>query len=210
MRKLDLRVVMLMIAAGLMAPALKSAAAESCPMMGSGGGCCAQGEMVAAADEKAAPAAEKDDAAKADVKKADDYPLDVCPVTGEKLGKMGKPYIYNYKGREVRFCCSGCVKKFEKDPASYIKKMDAAIIKKEKASYPLTTCVVSGDKLGEMGEPIDYVARNNHLVRLCCNGCVKKMDKDAKPYLKKLDEAKKAAAKKAAPGEDAKAEVKKS
>jgi len=57
------------------------------------------------------------------------YPLDVCVVSGGKLGAMGDPVIYHYEGREVRFCCSSCVKKFEADPAKYLAKLDAAIAK---------------------------------------------------------------------------------
>jgi hypothetical protein len=53
------------------------------------------------------------------------YPLDSCIVSGEKLGSMGDPIVKVYDGREVRFCCSGCVKKFEADKAGYLAKIDA-------------------------------------------------------------------------------------
>ena len=53
------------------------------------------------------------------------YPLDSCIVSGEKLGGMGEPVVKVYDGREVRFCCSGCVKKFEADKAGYFAKIDA-------------------------------------------------------------------------------------
>ena len=52
--------------------------------------------------------------------------LTTCPVSGEKLGEMGKPYIFEYKGREVKLCCPDCKKDFEKDPAKYMKKIEAA------------------------------------------------------------------------------------
>ena len=53
--------------------------------------------------------------------------LTTCPVSGEKLGgDMGKPYVFEYKGREVKLCCSDCKKDFEKDPAKYMKKIEAA------------------------------------------------------------------------------------
>jgi YHS domain-containing protein len=55
---------------------------------------------------------------------ADTYPLTTCVVSGEKLGEMGAPVVTNYKGAEVRFCCSGCVKKFNADPAKYLTKLD--------------------------------------------------------------------------------------
>jgi YHS domain-containing protein len=55
---------------------------------------------------------------------ADTYPLTTCVVSGEKLGEMGAPVVTNYKGTEVRFCCSGCVKKFNADPDKYLAKLD--------------------------------------------------------------------------------------
>ena len=69
---------------------------------------------------------------------------------------------------------------------------DKDIIEKQKPSYPLKTCVVTGEKLdGEMGPAIDYVYKGR-LIRFCCKGCIKKFEKDPEPYLKKLDEAAKA------------------
>jgi YHS domain-containing protein len=53
----------------------------------------------------------------------DDYPLDVCVVSGEKLGSMGEPFVITHEGTEVRFCCDSCVPKFEKDPAKYLAKL---------------------------------------------------------------------------------------
>ena len=55
------------------------------------------------------------------------YPLTTCVVTGEKLGEMGKPYVHTYEGREVRFCCKGCLKDFNKDPKQFVAKLDAAM-----------------------------------------------------------------------------------
>ena len=59
------------------------------------------------------------------------YPMDVCVVSGEKLGSMGKSpeYIYRTEGqpdRLVVFCCSGCDEDFMKDPADHLAKIDAA------------------------------------------------------------------------------------
>jgi len=114
------------------------------------------------------------------------YPLDKCIVSGEKLGGMGDPVVKVYDGREVKFCCNGCVAKFEKDKAGYFKKIDDAIIVAQKPTYPMTTCVVSGEKLdgGEM-TPVDYVY-NNQLVRFCCNHCVDQFKKDPEKYMSKL------------------------
>jgi len=61
--------------------------------------------------------------------------------------------------------------------------------KKEKKTYPLTTCVVSGEKLGgDMGDPYVFT-HDGREVRLCCKSCLKDFKKDPAKYLKKLDEA---------------------
>jgi YHS domain-containing protein len=65
-------------------------------------------------------------------KKLKPYPLKTCVVTGEKLGEMGDPYVWEYEGREIKFCCKGCVKDFKKEPAKYIKLMDEAEAKAKK------------------------------------------------------------------------------
>ena len=59
--------------------------------------------------------------------------------------------------------------------------------------YPLDTCIVSGDKLGDMGDVI-VIVREGQEIKLCCKGCIKDVDKDPAKYLKKIDEAAKAKA----------------
>ncbi|MCU0793380.1 MAG: hypothetical protein MUE42_11155 [Opitutaceae bacterium] len=59
------------------------------------------------------------------------YPLTTCVVSGEALGSMGDAYVHLHKetgkpDRKVRLCCKGCLKKFTKDPAKYLGKLDAA------------------------------------------------------------------------------------
>lgn len=121
--------------------------------------------------------------------KGDVYPLDTCIVSGMKLGSMGDPFVHEHQKREIRFCCGGCVGKFKKDSAEYLKKIDDKIVKQQLKYYPLATCVVSGEKLGgEMGKPVDYVYRNR-LVRFCCKGCITRFEKDPKTYWKKMDRA---------------------
>lgn len=56
--------------------------------------------------------------------------LKTCPVSGDKLGEMGKPYVFIYNGQEVKLCCSGCKRDFGKDPAKYMKLIRAADKKK--------------------------------------------------------------------------------
>ena len=59
-------------------------------------------------------------------------------------------------------------------------------------TYTLTTCPVSGDKLGGMGETIDTLYQGQ-LIRFCCKGCVKSFNKNPDKYLKEIDAAKKPA-----------------
>jgi YHS domain-containing protein len=48
------------------------------------------------------------------------YPLDVCVISGEKLGSMGKPHIVSHKGTDVQLCCDDCLTEFNKDPDKYV------------------------------------------------------------------------------------------
>jgi YHS domain-containing protein len=52
--------------------------------------------------------------------------LTTCPVSGEKLGEMGTPYVFTNQNQEVKLCCKGCKKDFDKDPAKYLKKIREA------------------------------------------------------------------------------------
>jgi len=61
------------------------------------------------------------------------YSLETCVVSGEKLGEMGKPFVYQHEGREIKFCCKNCLKDFKKDTAKYIKKIEEAEAKAKKS-----------------------------------------------------------------------------
>jgi len=55
-------------------------------------------------------------------------------------------------------------------------------------AYPLTTCIVTDEKLGEMGDPFVFVHQGQE-IKLCCKSCKKKFDKAPETYLKKLAQA---------------------
>ena len=126
------------------------------------------------------------------------YPLDTCVVSEEGLHDMGEPLDYIHEGRLVRLCCKGCIKGLKRDAEGALAKLDAAVVEAQKASYPLETCPISGEKLGGMGEPIDFV-HGTRLVRLCCKHCTKEVAKSPKKYLEKVDAALIAQQKKAYP-----------
>ena len=56
------------------------------------------------------------------------------------------------------------------------------------ASYPLTTCVVSGEDLGAMGDRIAY-SYDGREVQFCCPDCIEKFEKDPATYLAKIPSA---------------------
>ena len=65
--------------------------------------------------------------------------------------------------------------------------------KQKDKPYPLTVCLVSDEKLGDMGDPhvIKYKGRE---IKLCCDGCEKDFRKEPQKFLTKLDKAAKSAA----------------
>lgn len=118
------------------------------------------------------------------------YTLDVCVISGSKLGSMGDPIVKVYDGRQVRFCCAGCIDGFESDKDGNFKKLDALIIKDQLRYYPVQTCVVMGDALEESGDDAAInVIYGNRLVRLCCRMCERKFAKNPQKYIEELDKA---------------------
>jgi len=60
--------------------------------------------------------------------------------------------------------------------------------------YPLNYCLVSGEKFGEMGQPVttNYMGQE---FKFCCKDCVKDFQKNPAKFLKKLAAAQKKAKK---------------
>jgi hypothetical protein len=124
----------------------------------------------------------------------------LCPIGKEAID--GETFA-TYDGHKIGFCCGGCDTKFlawSKD------KKDAfvrASLSQDKSSdqgdgskpqemevepYTLTTCPVSGEPLGSMGDPIEVTVQER-VVKLCCKGCTKKLEADPEKYLAVVDEA---------------------
>ncbi len=47
----------------------------------------------------------------------------MCPVTDEPLGSMGKPFKITHEGTDVFFCCEMCKGSFADDPDKYLAKL---------------------------------------------------------------------------------------
>ena len=100
MKKINLSILLTVGALGIMALSTQLVRAQSC---------CGGAQAETVADKQAKP----------DL-------LTTCPVSGDKLGEMGKPFTFTYKDQEVKLCCKSCKKDFDKDPDKYIAKIRAA------------------------------------------------------------------------------------
>lgn len=52
--------------------------------------------------------------------------------------------------------------------------------------YPLDVCLVSDEKLGEMGDPV-VIVHHEQEIKFCCEKCQPKFAKDPAKYLSKLE-----------------------
>ncbi|HZW10417.1 MAG TPA: hypothetical protein VFF69_10985, partial [Phycisphaerales bacterium] len=118
------------------------------------------------------------------------YPLATCIVSGHELTEEGDHAAVNvvYDNRLIRLCCADCEEDIEADPQAVMTKLDQAIADAQREAYPLQECLVSGEKLGSMGEPFEIVYANR-LVRFCCDGCLKDFHADPSAAMAKLDAA---------------------
>jgi YHS domain-containing protein len=55
-------------------------------------------------------------------------------------------------------------------------------------SYPVDWCVVSGEKLGSMGDPVVKVYQGQE-VKFCCKHCIEEFEKNPAMYMAKIDSA---------------------
>jgi YHS domain-containing protein len=69
---------------------------------------------------------------RADETKAKPYPLDTCLVCEMKFDSMSKPYVFVYKGQEIKLCDKSEKAVFDKDPNKYLKKLADAEAKLKK------------------------------------------------------------------------------
>ncbi len=119
------------------------------------------------------------------------YPLKTSVVTGKDLpAAPAKPFEFVYGNRLIRLGAETEKTDFLKDPKRYLADLDAAVIKAQGKDYPLKTCPVSKEELGGMGEPVNAVVAGR-LVRLCCNGCRKDVQKDPAGIIAVIDAARK-------------------
>lgn len=120
----------------------------------------------------------------------DPWPLDTCVVSGGKLGTMGDPVIRLHEGREVRFCCAGCIGAFEEEPGKYLAKADEAIIEQQTPHYPLDYCIIdTAESVSGNPEQDSFSVVGNRLFIYCCPPCDKKVRAEPAKYIEILDKA---------------------
>ncbi|MEY4118447.1 MAG: hypothetical protein RLZZ116_1775 [Planctomycetota bacterium] len=117
--------------------------------------------------------------------KGEAFPLETCPVSGEKLGADAVTVVLkdmkdaNLNGTQMKFCCGKCEAAFKADPAKYIAKVDEAIVKAA-APYALGTCLVMTDEA--IDDSAKTVVYHNRVYKLCCKKCVARFSKDPAKY----------------------------
>lgn len=116
------------------------------------------------------------------------YPLTTCLVSKDPLDSKGEAVDFVYMNSLVRVCSKECRAEFDKGPQTFMKQLHAAVVERQKSSYPLTTCVVSGEILATAESPVEYVA-GNRLVRLCRAECEKTFEQNPAKHLAKIDAA---------------------
>ncbi len=125
-----------------------------------------------------------------EVRIGDPWPLDTCAVSGEKLGSMGDPIMKIHEGREVRFCCEGCIGMFEKDPEKFLAAADEEIIKQQTPHYPLDYCIIdTSESVSGDPENDSFSVVGNRLFIYCCPPCDKKVRAEPAKYIEILDKA---------------------
>ena len=113
------------------------------------------------------------------------YPLRSCIVTGTDL--LSEQMIFEiYRGRLLLLSGPEAAREFQLTPRIYVDLLDQAVIEAQTPDYPLTVCIVSGEPLSAVQNPIDRV-KSHRLVRLCCNNCVSEFDLQATEHLAELD-----------------------
>ncbi|MFU8892530.1 MAG: hypothetical protein ACNA8L_02775 [Luteolibacter sp.] len=65
---------------------------------------------------------------------------------------------------------------------------DTAATAENTIPYPLETCIVAGEPLGSMGEPV-VIIHEGREIKFCCDSCRPKFEADPAKYLPKLDQA---------------------
>lgn len=136
---------------------------------------------------------------------------EMCPIGREPI--VPDAGVVEHKGRTIGLCCPGCGEAFlawdterkdefvalaiaHREPGQERSHHEseppqttdhASAIEAQLMHYPIDTCIVTGGKLGSMGEPVNHV-HDGRLVRFCCDACIPTFQEDPERFLAALDE----------------------
>ena len=99
-----------------------------------------------------------------------DYPLIRCPISGRKLGATGEPAKLVLDNHLVQLCCEQCADKAKAKKGRIVADIEAAAFAAQKDSYPLKTCLTSGEDLDP--ETTVDVMHGPTLLRFSCENCI--------------------------------------
>ena len=116
----------------------------------------------------------------------------ICPVSGKKLGSMGRPIQTIVNGRAVFVCCKGCIGRLQRDPGRYLARLPypapAQATKEDAAAITRQgMCPVMEEPLRSMGVPWKVTVKGQS-VFVCCKGCIKKVQQRPDFYIAKVTE----------------------
>jgi YHS domain-containing protein len=123
----------------------------------------------------------------------------ICPVTGEKLGSMGRPISVSVSGRTIQVCCQACVAAFKRNPEKYLQRVAEEIgaipfnasrgssdsLQSNLQASGQRLCPVTGEELGSMGPPIPVNA-SGRTIQVCCEACVAAVKRNPAKYFAKV------------------------
>lgn len=130
----------------------------------------------------------------------------VCPVSGQPLGSMGKAVPVAVGEHTVYVCCEGCIAQVKAEPQKYLamvrgstgavphgsEEVRPGVYKVTAADQPFIAaqqkCPVMDEPLDGMGGPYKVHA-NGKAVYICCPGCAKKIIAEPRKYLDMLTAA---------------------
>ena len=114
----------------------------------------------------AVPFAKAEDPAKAPENVTNKY----CPVMGTE--SFVDPKIRaEYEGQYVYFCCDGCLKMFQKEPAKYLPNMPKEDLEAIKVN---DSCPISNEKISSRDVRSEFQGK---FVYFCCASCKASFDK---------------------------------
>jgi YHS domain-containing protein len=137
-----------------------------------------------------------------------DKPINtMCPIGKEPI--VPSAGTIEYKGHTIGLCCPACGKAFlgwseerrdefvalalrgeEPGHGHQRKAPEPATTQPADRSfpYPLDACIVTGEKLGSIGDPVS-LEHEGRAIKLCCRGCVKQFEANPTEFIEKLDKA---------------------